>query len=192
MFVPILSPMSHSLKPPMWFPWRGWAVFSKCKYQNVLSLRMELMIMFDVLSPQRLCPEQNKNNSLTSARTAEQCIRRCFGHVQHWGRSNTKTGPLHCGSLVQASRYDGEGLHTSVPSLSFVFIMFLRHFRCLHSDGSLSWIFPQSLCIFWGDGGELTFPGTIFNRAPPGVAREWLSQQLHWQPFSKVHLIYVI
>lgn len=55
-----------------------------------------------------------------------------------------------------------------------------------------SFLRPISFIFYFWGSGECAFPGIIVNRAPPWEAAEWPSQQLPWQLFSKVHLIYLI
>lgn len=112
--------------------------------------------------------------------TAAQSIRGVLATFNIGVDQTQKTGLLHSSGLVRASHYDGvrTWLQTSISSLSAALVVLLSSFRCLHSEGSLGYIFSQSPRVFL-DGGECAFPGTIFNRAPPGEAGEWLSQQLH-------------
>ncbi len=142
---------------------------------------MELKIRFDVLSPRWLSLEQNR---LTAAPTAEQSI---GGVSVTFNVEEDQTQRQACYAAAALSEHPTKRdsaaetwLQTSISSLSAVFIMLPSSFRCLHSEGSLSFLRALAFFFFFFLGGsECAFPGTIFNRAPPGVAGEWLSQQLH-------------
>lgn len=112
------------------------------------------------------------------------CSHLTLGEIKHKDRPTRLQQPcLLCGDNMAAN------FNLITPSSVH------RVTRKLQISSSLraaSAIYFLKALAFFRDSGECAFPGTIFNRAPPGVAGEWLSQQLHWQLFSKVHLIYLI
>lgn len=163
----------------------------KCKYQIVLFLwgctewSWRLGLMFYHRSGFSL--EQNHS---TAAPTAEQSIR---GILVTFNRGVDQTQRLACckaAALTEHPAMMDSWLQTSISWLSFKFIMLLSRFRCLHSGEASAVSFLRA--HFFMGSSECAFPGTIFNRAPVWEAREWLSQQLHWQLSSKVLLIYLI
>lgn len=108
---------------------------------------MELKIRFDVLSPRWLSLEQNR---LTAAPAAEPSIRGVL--VTFNVEDQTQRQAYHAAAALSEhpTMMDSAAEtwpQTSISSLSAVFIMLLSSFRCLHSEGSLS--FLRALAFFF-------------------------------------------
>lgn len=130
------------------------------------------------LSPQWLSLEQNR---LTAMPTTAQSIRGVLvtfyiGEDQtqrqaYWTAAALSEHPTMMDSVVNTL------LQTSISSLSSVH--HVTGWFQMSSFRGQRWLYLFSDPLHFWTGGECAFPGTIFNRAPPGVAGEWLSQQLH-------------
>lgn len=127
------------------------------------------------------CSSGKKKNHLTAVPTAES---RALGSVLvtfNIGEDQTQTEACYTAAALRGNptmmKSAAEPQPQTSPSescyweASDVFIQ--------REASSTSFLRVLASFFFCPFGWQRTFPGTIFNSAPPGVAGEWLSPQLH-------------